>query len=364
MFFGSFGQFYEERLKPGINALRKSQTPLEELVGAAEKIIHKKFTPDSRSTYNYKKDSREISVGLDKIMLAMLACTEECGGESGKRYVACAISACSEEEDVVGALEALGTTWLTHFLFIFKTSKGHGHRPSKNSFSDNVIIRDGYTCVLTGFQDSSHPKPAKGTPRLGLVGAHILPMAISEFDKDHDSKSFQSAMTTFDILINFARIPVQTIEELRDKLNDPSNGMTLQYDGRTAFDRFYWCLKRTEKEHVYDLKIFEDEGILRQPENNRISFHDHSNDFLSDSTCKRNLPVNLPDHHHIAIHAAIAEVLNMSGAGRFFDELLAEYKGNKGKMPSVRSWLELEALMEEVLLRESIMKAFQLVATS
>jgi hypothetical protein len=51
-------------------------------------------------------------------MIAMLACAEECGGESGKRYVASAIVGCSEEADVVGALVALGTTWLTHLLFI------------------------------------------------------------------------------------------------------------------------------------------------------------------------------------------------------------------------------------------------------
>lgn len=111
-------KLYEEKLKPGINAVRKSRTPLQELVDAAEKIINEKFAPDSRSTYKYKKDSEEISVELDKVMIAMLACAEECGGESGKRYVASAILTCSREEDVVAALAALGTTWLTHLLFI------------------------------------------------------------------------------------------------------------------------------------------------------------------------------------------------------------------------------------------------------
>jgi len=70
-------------------------------------------------------------VELDKVMIAMLACAEECGGESGKRYVASAILTCSKEEDVFGALAALGTTWLTHLLFIFKTRRGHGNQPNK-----------------------------------------------------------------------------------------------------------------------------------------------------------------------------------------------------------------------------------------
>lgn len=56
-------------------------------------------------------------------------------------------------------------------------------------FPLKVMIRDGYMCVLTGFQDSSHPKPAEGIPRVRLVGTHILHRAIGEFDNDHNSKS-------------------------------------------------------------------------------------------------------------------------------------------------------------------------------
>jgi len=87
-------ELYEERIKPAINAVGESRT-LQELVYDAEKIIKEKFAPDACSTYKYKKD-REISVKLDQVMLAMLAYAEECGGESGKRYVASAIWACSK----------------------------------------------------------------------------------------------------------------------------------------------------------------------------------------------------------------------------------------------------------------------------
>jgi hypothetical protein len=112
---------------------------------------------------------------------------------------------------------------------------------------------------------------------------------------------------------------------------------------------------------VYDLKIFTHNGILRHPESNCISFEDHSNDFLPDSTHKRNPPMDMPDPHYIATHAAIAEVLNMSGAGRFFDELLNKYNDGERKFPVVRSWLELETLMGEELLRESVAEWFQSV---
>jgi len=115
-------ELYEKRLKPTIDTIRKSDAPLQELVDAAEKIVNEQFAPDSKSTFTYKKGVNEMSVQLDKVMIAMLACAEECGGEGGKRYVASAILGCSKEEDVVGALAGLGTTWLTHLLFICQFS--------------------------------------------------------------------------------------------------------------------------------------------------------------------------------------------------------------------------------------------------
>ena len=88
---------------------------LHELFGAAQKIINHKFAPDSQSTFTHA----DISVQLDQVMIAMLACADECGSEEGTLYMASAIWACSNlEEDVVGALAALGTTWLTQLLFI------------------------------------------------------------------------------------------------------------------------------------------------------------------------------------------------------------------------------------------------------
>jgi hypothetical protein len=115
-------EFYERKLKPIIDTVRNSQKSLQELVDTAEKIINEKFAHDPRSTFKPTKGSVGTSVELDKVMLAMLACAEECGGESGKRYVASAIYACSKEEDTVVALVALGTTWLTHLLFICQSS--------------------------------------------------------------------------------------------------------------------------------------------------------------------------------------------------------------------------------------------------
>ena len=51
----------------------------------------------------------------------------------------------------------------------------------------------------------------------------------------------------------------------------------------------------------------------------------------------------------------------MSGAGRFFDELLDKYKDDEGNVPPVRSWPELEKVMEEEMLRESVAESLRSV---
>jgi len=104
---------------------------------------------------------------------------------------------------------------------------------------------------------------------------------------------------------------------------------------------------------VYDLKILKNQGLIRKPQDNLVIFVDHS----EGPTRKRGRPIDLPNPNYIAIHAAIAEVLNMSGAGRFFDELLDKFKDAEGKVPAVRSWPDLEGL----ILRENVARLFQSV---
>ena len=87
---------------------------------------------------------------------------------------------------------------------------------------------------------------------------------------------------------------------------------------------------------------------------------DHSDDFPSGSSRKSNRTFGLPNPDYIAIHAAVAGVLNMSRAGRFFDELLDKYKDDESKVSAVRSWPELETLMGEQSLSQSVTQLFQL----
>ena len=99
------------------------------------------------------------------------------------------------------------------------------------------------------------------------------------------------------------------------------------------------------------MKVFDNVGILRLPPDGLITFRDRSHDF-SPSSISRDIP--LPNPRYLAIHAAIARILHMSNAGKFFDELLGKYKGDGSKILPVQSWAELERLMERCLLRDSV----------
>ena len=112
---------------------------------------------------------------------------------------------------------------------------------------------------------------------------------------------------------------------------------------------------------MYSLKVLRRVGLSRKHENMLVTFEDHSGDFISGPSCKEPRSIPHPNPHYLAIHAAIAGVLHMSGAGQFFDEVLNE---NKDKVHPIRCRLDLERKMEEVALRDSVAAMFQSVQVS
>ncbi len=106
---------------------------------------------------------------------------------------------------------------------------------------------------------------------------------------------------------------------------------------------------------MYAVKVFVNVGIIRMPPDGLITFRDRSNDFSLSSTSheqKRDIP--LPNPRYLAIHAAVAEILHMSAAGQFFDDLLKKFKDSEDEDHSVKYWSDLERLMEEDALRDSV----------
>lgn len=117
---------------------------------------------------------------------------------------------------------------------------------------------------------------------------------------------------------------------------------------------------------VYAVKIFTRIGF-GVADGHLVTFRDRSNDFPaqpeagSHSTRKRSRPLSVPNPDYIAIHAAIAGILNMSGAGKFFDELLDKYQDGGSNVSPIKSWPELEKVMEEQALRDAVAESLRLV---
>ena len=116
-------EIYNGDLKPVISGILQSDEGLlANLVNKAEEML-KMFSADQRNIFTVQKGDKKATVNLHAVMSAMLTCVEECGGKNGKRYVASAIVSCGRKGDsdnMIELLAALGTTWLTHLLFICK----------------------------------------------------------------------------------------------------------------------------------------------------------------------------------------------------------------------------------------------------
>jgi len=85
-----------------------------------------------------------------------------------------------------------------------------------------------------------------------------------------------------------------------------------------------------------------------------VIFEDKSSRFSSPADVRNRSPsIPLPDPNLIAIHAVIAGILNMSGAGKWFDELLYKYRNRDGSTPLLR-WLDVENMFTTEMMREML----------
>ena len=97
-------------------------------------------------------------------------------------------------------------------------------------------------------------------------------------------------------------------------------------------------------------------GLIGMDRTKEIELKDHSGEFQLEkesSSRKRPWSLALPNPHYLAIHAGIAGVLHMSGAGKFLDELLERFGGGDGSLP-IHSWEELDRAVEVNYVEKSL----------
>ncbi|KAL6300640.1 hypothetical protein BKA93DRAFT_511312 [Sparassis latifolia] len=144
--------------------------------------------------------------------------------------------------------------------------------------------RDGYRCVVSGAPDITFPDyPEDRIHEVVFTQAcHIIRRAVAEFDppESANKESYLSALTTFDILRNYASVPIANIADFHEALDDPSNGITMNFAAHQGFDTFAWCLKATEVPNKYNVVYYRGpHGLHGKP--SEIAFSDHSTEFES-----------------------------------------------------------------------------------
>ncbi|KAF8334354.1 hypothetical protein F5887DRAFT_1108277 [Amanita rubescens] len=291
------------------------------------------------------------------------ASSESEDARKAERYVAAAIVSCRGDLD---RYLRLANTWFGLFLWPFRQNEKYTAQYfSENAtptieetashaeihertprMKDAVIARDDYKCVVSGFFDYDKYK-GRGLNVAFLQCAHILKRAVGvrAARADHESVSL------FDILIHLFPRAASRLRDLGDKLDAPGNGIMLSSEIHLAFDHFVFCLMPWPKENpdpdTYKIVRLSWDKIPGLEES-IVKFEDHShkhraplqphpahNYHLRSGQQEPSITpsgVDLPDPEFIAIHAAVTNIMHMSGAAGFIDYVLRRWSDEFPKL--------------------------------
>ncbi|KAA1469520.1 hypothetical protein DENSPDRAFT_835162 [Dentipellis sp. KUC8613] len=295
----------------------------EDLYEQANKHL-KVLTLDTFEKYNTPKWITRVPLptGTDRhkfnmagLFDAMYQTASELNLTSGARYVSAAICACASlarsapqekpREQLAAELCKLGGTWVAYMLWPFLGNSKPGtdlEEPSaaatptinetsdsmsrgnpvrrEEKFREEVLLRDNYTCCITGAVQTGAPAHLilpKGTWIVkALEAAHIFRRSVSVFQPGNaDQGKRASLAATYDILRHYCQLGAN-IAETMSQMDGAHNGILMQHDAHQAFDDFGFCMHAEEEANTYKLKIYTDQSISPYPLPTRISFADHS----------------------------------------------------------------------------------------
>ncbi|TFK59679.1 hypothetical protein BDN72DRAFT_965974 [Pluteus cervinus] len=318
-----------------VNAM-SSQKTIVELEAKANTLINK-LACDQKDVYEVVKSS----LRLHRVLKAMLDNAKSFDGETSLKYVAEAICGCSRTEGGIDHtlenLEGLAMTWLTHFLFPFKSA--HSRKTQKNKtptlgemrdmvggdFKNQdrlgkqrklVLARDGHQCLVTGRIADTHPAVMRnpGTEFYNLQCAHILQRAVADIKKPGTDIFDSSSSLCFDILRNYCGLSEDWIKNLDAFIDYPINGFMLGIALRASFDKFKWTLIPAEGDNKYQVKQLDVGAELEGRNGLVIEFKDHRRESAR-LRGEKPLPpaIPLPDPLFFKIHAAVGGILKTSG---------------------------------------------------
>ncbi|KAI1783438.1 hypothetical protein LXA43DRAFT_1125117 [Ganoderma leucocontextum] len=309
-----------------------------------------------------------------KLFNAMYRIADELSLVAGKRYVSAAICTCAghvanaggtSEEQAALLAEVLGqlsTIWAAFILWPFY-ARGH-IRPTEPAYhsqsgdstptarhveanrsteqhrrwTQQIMARDNYWCPIWGsFDDDLYDLPAIPPNALStiLTTVPIIQPVVLTQDMHGDTVEHEIAAHA---LKHYFGVD----DAIYEKLDSPQNGFAMSVASRTAFRRFMFSLRPTEKPNCYEFR--DERPGLRfagcQHVSDHITFVDHSatSPLVQQAAAMlgHSMPegaVDLPSRDLLRLHATLAGVLRLSGAAGVFDGVRVPPSGSPPALP-------------------------------
>lgn len=259
--------------------------------------------------------------------------------EAGRDYVAECVNRCTNDEDII----AVGQGYLLYFVAYFRATLNrptpspstHPSRPSMDLLQADIaamlreapknhsdarkqaLVRDNYRCVLSGVVDAASYEASATLQEMvqanpGMDAAptrcsYILPEYLNQ--GLGDPYRLDASASVWTLLQCFGE--VNPAELNGEGVHSLGNILTLGNSCHESFDRLRIWLEPVEgTKHQYLIG----RGLP--------GYHSHLAPTVTFTTDHPELP--LPDRRYLALHAACAKVVHMSGAAHLINKILRE----------------------------------------
>ena len=189
--------------------------------------------------------------------------------------------------------------------------------------------------------------------------------------RSHFQSQARLSATTFDIFRQYCGLDKEIIKNMLEVMGDPQNALLLEQNVCNSFNTYGWSLEPVEVRYSskslashylrhfqgdpnkYHVKLYsppEDITLLPEKIPTHVVFKDHSEEIsrgesASGSSKSGPYPVSLPSRPLLRLHAALASVLQLSGAAEVF-EIVSSPPTASGLAVRSKSGVEF---MEEVV---------------
>ncbi|KAF8596804.1 hypothetical protein BDV93DRAFT_610704 [Ceratobasidium sp. AG-I] len=264
---------------------------------------------------------------------------------AGRDYVVECVNRCTNDEEIL----AVGQGYLLYFVAYFKTklhkptptSSAHPSRPSMDVLQADTaallretpqshsnakklaLARDNYRCMLSGHVDATsyeasailqkmvHEKP--GVNAAPTHCCHILPQYLNQ--RLGDPYRLDASASVWTVLRCFGDV---NPEELNgEDMHRLGNILTLGTGYHDSFDRLrIWLepVEGTEHQYLIGRSLPANHAEIKAP---TVTFSTNHPELA------------LPDRRYLALHAACAKVVHMSGAAHMISKILDEAEETK-----------------------------------